>query len=121
MLAGRTINEDDNENTRTWLSSTKPCQGVLGNQNPSAGTGPGPIRNAGTYEIVGGLKHPLRDLGLIQPGHVLHPEAQTAPSISGFQSDSLCRRNSLEQDLGAGAPANMLCRKKALAKLIQTW
>ena len=82
MLMGRPITEDDNENTRPVAVINQAfAEKYLGNQNPiGQHFGPAPIRNAGTYEIVGviqnihyvswGFRDPARPMYYI-------PEAQT--------------------------------------------
>ena len=55
IVEGRTINEDDKENTRhVAVINEAFAKKFLGNQNPiGRHFGPGSMRNAGTYEIVG--------------------------------------------------------------------
>ena len=55
MLTGRPINEDDNETTRPVAVINQAfAKKYFGNQNPiGRHFGPAPIKNAGTYEIVG--------------------------------------------------------------------
>jgi putative ABC transport system permease protein len=55
MLAGRTINEDDNGNTRhVAVINEAFAKKFFGNQNPiGRHFGPAPVKNAGVYEIVG--------------------------------------------------------------------
>ncbi len=97
MLAGRAISEDDNENTRRVAVINEAfAKRFFGSQNPiGQHFGPGPIKNAGTYEIVGvvqnihyvswGFKMPARAMFYI-------PEAQTVhfdqPDIESYELGS---------------------------------
>ena len=84
MLAGRTINEDDNENTRhVAVINEAFAKKFFGNQNPiGRHFGPGPMRNAGTYEIVGVVQNiHYVTWGFRDPARAMYyiPEAQTVP------------------------------------------
>ena len=82
MLVGRAINEDDNGNTRHVAVINDAFAGkFFRNQNPiGQHFGPAPVKNAGTYEIIGvvqnihyvnwGFRDPARPMYYI-------PEAQT--------------------------------------------
>ncbi|HEV2276796.1 MAG TPA: ABC transporter permease [Acidobacteriaceae bacterium] len=82
MLSGRPVTEDDNENTRPIAVINEAfAKKYFGTQNPiGQHFGPAPIRNAGTYEIVG----VVRDMhyvswGFREPDRPMYyiPEAQT--------------------------------------------
>ena len=125
MLAGRTINEDDNENTRPVAVINEAfAKKFFGNQNPiGQHFGPAPVKNAGTYEIVGVVQNihyvswAFRD-----PARTMYyiPEAQTVhfdqPDI---ESDELWSQNLYNIVIWApGHPANILMLvKKALAEV----
>jgi putative ABC transport system permease protein len=125
MLAGRTINEDDNENTRhVAVINEAFAKEFFGNQNPiGQHFGPGSIRNAGTYEIVGvvqnihyvvwGFRDPARAMYYI-------PEAQTVPfDQRDLQSDEFVSQNLWNIVIWAPEhPANMFMQvRKALAEV----
>ena len=125
MVAGRTINEDDNEKTRhVAVINEAFAKKFFGNQNPiGQHFGPAPVKNAGTYEIVGVVQNihyvswAFRD-----PARTMYyiPEAQTAhfdqPDI---ESDELWSQNLYNIVIWApGHPANMFMQaKKALAEV----
>jgi len=125
MLAGRAINEDDNENTRhVAVINEAFAKKFFGNQNPiGQHFGPAPVKNAGTYEIVGVVQNihyvswAFRD-----PARTMYyiPEAQTVhfdqPDI---ESDELWSQNLYNIVIWApGHPANILMKvKKALAEV----
>jgi predicted permease len=125
MLAGRAINEDDNENTRhVAVINEAFARKFFGNQNPiGQHFGPAPVKNAGTYEIVGVVQNihyvswAFRD-----PARTMYyiPEAQTVhfdqPDI---ESDELWSQNLFNIVIWApGHPANILLQvKKALAEV----
>ena len=83
MLAGRTINEDDNGNTRhVAVINEAFAKKFFGNQNPiGQHFGPAPVKNAGTYEIVGVVQNInyVNEGSEIRPGHVLHPRGADRP------------------------------------------
>ena len=125
MLVGRAINEDDNGNARhVAVINEAFAMKFFGNQNPvGRHFGPGPIKNAGTYEIVGvvqninyvnwSFKDPDRPMYYI-------PEAQTVHfDQPDLQSDELWSQNLYNIVIWAsGHPQNMLMQvKKALAKV----
>jgi hypothetical protein len=124
-VEGRAINEDDNENTRhVAVINEAFAKEFFGNQNPiGRHFGPGPVRNAGTYEIVGvvqsihyvawGFRDPARAMYYI-------PEAQTVH----FDQPDLRSDELWSQDLhniviwAPGHPANFLMQvKKTLAEV----
>jgi predicted permease len=123
MLAGRTINEDDNGNGRhVAVVNEAFAKKFFGNQNPiGRHFGPGPIKNSGTYEIVG----VVQDIHYVtwsfaDPDRPMYyvPEAQTvAFDQRDLQSDELWSQNLYHIVIWApGHPANMLMQaKKALA------
>ena len=82
MLAGRPITEDDNGNTRPVAVINEAfAKRYFGNQNPiGQHFGPAPIKNAGTYEIVG-VVHDIHYVswGFRDPDRPMYyiPEAQT--------------------------------------------
>ena len=125
MLAGRTINEDDNGNTRPVAVINEAfAKKFFGNQNPiGQHFGPAPLRNAGTYEIVGvvqnihyvswGFRDPARPMYYI-------PEAQTVHfDQPDLQSDELWSQNLYNIVIWApGQSANIFMQvKKALAEV----
>ncbi|MGB6689160.1 MAG: FtsX-like permease family protein [Terracidiphilus sp.] len=125
MMAGRTINEDDNENTRhVAVINQAFTKKFFSNQNPiGRHFGPGPIKNSGTYEIVGvvqnihyvvwGFRDPARAMYYI-------PEAQTVPfDQRDLQSDEFVSQNLWNIVIWAPKhPANMFMQvKKALAEV----
>ena len=125
MLVGRAINEDDNGNTRhVAVINEAFAMKFFGNQNPvGRHFGPAPIKNSGTYEIVGvvqnihyvnwGFKDPDRPMYYI-------PEAQTVHfDQPDHQSDELWSQNLYNIVIWAsGHPQNMLMQvKKALAEV----
>ena len=125
MLAGRTINEDDNGNGRPVAVINQAfARHFFGNQNPIGRRfGPGPIKNAGTYEIVG----IVQDIhyvtwGFSEPDRPMYyiPAAQTvAFDQRDLQSDELVSQNLWSTVIWApGHPANMFMQvKKALAEV----
>jgi len=125
MQAGRAINEDDNGNTRhVAVINEAFAKKFFGNQNPiGKHFGPGPIKNSGTYEIVGVVQniHYVR-WGFRDPARAMYyiPEAQTVhfdqPDIQSYE---LWSQNLYNIVIWApGHPANMLMQvKKALAEV----
>ncbi len=99
MLAGRTIDEDDNGNTRhVAVINEAFAKKFFGNQNPiGQHFGPASVRNAGTYEIVGvvqnihyvswGFRDPARGMYYIPEAQIAHFEQ---PDL---QSDELWSQN----------------------------
>src|SRR5580698_2750475 len=125
MVEGRTINEDDNENTRHVAVINEAFAGkFFENQNPiGRHFGPSLMRNAGTYEIVGVVQNihyvtwDFRD-----PARAMYyiPEAQTVPfDQRDLQSDELVSQNLWNIVIWAPEhPANMFMQvKKALAEV----
>jgi len=125
IRAGRAINEDDNGNTRRVAVINEAfAKKLFGNQNPiGQHFGPAPLRNAGTYEIVGvvqnvhyvtwGFRDPARPMYYI-------PEAQTAHfDQPDLQSDELWSQNLYNIVIWApGHPTNNLMQvKKALSEV----
>ena len=125
MLAGRTINEDDNANTRRVAVINEAfAKKFFGNQNPiGQHFGPAPARNAGTYEIVGVVQNiHYVSWGYRDPARAMYyiPEAQTVHfDEPDNQSEELWSQNLYNIVIWApGHPANMLMQvKKALAEV----
>jgi hypothetical protein len=125
MLAGRTINEDDNGNTRhVALINEAFAKRFFGNQNPiGQHFGPGPLKNAGTYEIVGVVQNIHYVIwGFGDPARAMYyiPEAQTVPfDQRDLLSDELLSQNLFNIVIWAPEhPANMFMQiKKALAEV----
>jgi putative ABC transport system permease protein len=125
MQAGRAINEDDNANTRhVAVINDAFAKKFFGNQNPVGQRfGPAPVRNAGTYEIVGVVQNiHYVTWGFRDPDRAMYyiPEAQTAHfEQPDLQSDELWSQNLWNIVIWApGHPANMLLQvKKALAEV----
>jgi ABC-type lipoprotein release transport system permease subunit len=125
MLAGRAIDEDDNENTRrVAIINEAFARKFFRNQNPiGQHFGPAPVKNAGIYEIAGvvqnihyvswGFKDPARAMYYI-------PEAQTVhfdePDRQGYE---LWSQNLYNIVIWApGHPADIVLQvKKALAEV----
>ncbi len=125
MLAGRTINEDDNGSARhVAVINQAFAKKFFGNQDPVGRRfGPGPIENSGTYEIVGvvqninyvnwGFRDPARPMYYI-------PEAQIVPfDQTDLQSDQLWSQNLYNIVIWAPRhPQKMLMQvKRALAEV----
>ena len=125
MLAGRSINEDDNGNTRhVAVINEAFARKFFGNQNPiGPHFGPGPMRNAGTYEIVGVVQNiDYVTWGFGDPARAMYyvPEAQTVPfEQRDLQSDELVSQNLFNIVIWAPEhPANMFTQvKSALAEV----
>jgi ABC-type lipoprotein release transport system permease subunit len=125
MLAGRAINEDDNGNTRhVAVINEAFAKKLFGKQNPIGHHfGPAPVKNAGTYEIVGVVQniHYVR-WGFRDPARAMYyiPEAQTVhfdqPDIQSYE---LWSQNLFNIVIWApGHPGNILMQvKKALAEV----
>ena len=125
MVEGRTINEDDNENTRhVAIINEAFAKKFLGNQNPiGRHFGPGSMRYAGTYEIVGVVQNiHYVTWGFRDPARAMYyiPEAQSVPfGQRDLQSDELVSQNLWNIVIWAPEqPANMFMQvKKALAEV----
>jgi predicted permease len=125
MVEGRTINEDDNENTRhVAVINEAFAKKFFGNQNPiGRHFGPGSTRNAGTYEIVGVVQNiQYVTWGFRDPARAMYyiPEAQTVPfDQRDLQSDELVSQNLWNLVIWAPEhPANMFMQvKKTLAEV----
>jgi predicted permease len=125
VLTGRAIDEDDNGNTRhVTVINQAFAKKFFGNQNPIGHHfGPAPLKNAGTYEIVGVVQniHYVR-WGFRDPARAMYyiPEAQTVhfdqPDIQSYE---LWSQNLFNIVIWApGHPANILMQvKKALAEV----
>jgi ABC-type lipoprotein release transport system permease subunit len=125
MLSGRAINEDDNGNTRhVAVINDAFARKFFGNQNPiGRHFGPAPVKNAGTYEIVGVVQNihyvswAFRD-----PARAMYyiPDAQTVRfGQADLQSYELWSQNLYNIVIWApGHPVNMFMQvKKALAEV----
>jgi predicted permease len=125
MVEGRTISEDDNENTRrVAVVNESFARKFFGNQNPiGRHFGPGPMRNAGIYEIVGVVQNihyvtwSFRD-----PARAMYyvPETQAVPfDQRDLQTDELVSQNLWNIVIWAPEhPVNMFMQvKKALAEV----
>jgi len=125
MLAGRAINEDDNENARHVAVINEAFdKKFFGNQNPvGQHFGPGPIKNSGTYEIVGVVQNiNFVNWGFRDPARPMYyiPEAQTVSfDQRDLQSDELVSQNLWNIVIWApGHPQNMLMQvKKGLTEV----
>ena len=125
MVEGRTINEDDNENTRhVAVINEAFARKFFGNQNPiGQHFGPGSMRNAGTYEIVGVVQNIHYVIwGFRDPARAMYyiPEAQTVSfDQRDLQSDEVVSQNLWNIVIWAPEhPANMFMQvKKALAEV----
>ena len=125
ILAGRAIDEDDNGNTRhVAVINEAFARKFFGNLNPiGRHFGPGSMRNAGTYEIVGVVQNThYVTWGFRDPARAMYyiPEAQTVPfDQRDLQSDELVSQNLWNIVIWVpGHPANMLIQvRKALAEL----
>jgi len=125
MTEGRTINEDDNENTRhVAVINNAFASKFFGNQNPvGRHFGPGPIKNSGTYEIVGVVQNiHYVTWGFQDPARAMYyvPEAQTVSfDQQDIQSDELVSQNLWNFVLWTpGRPAGIFMQvKKALAEV----
>ena len=125
MLAGRSIDEDDNGNTRhVAVINEAFAQKFFGNQNPiGQHFGPAPARNAGTYEIVGVVQNiHYVNWGYQEAARPMYyiPEAQIVHFLEpDNQSYELWSQNLYNIVIWAtGQPADMLMQvKKALAEV----
>jgi putative ABC transport system permease protein len=125
MLEGRTINEDDNENARhVAVINQAFAKKFFGNQNPiGRHFGPGSMRNAGTYEVVGVVRNiHYVTWGFRDPARAMYyvPEAQIVPfDQRDLQSDELVSQNLWNIVIWAPRhSANMFMPvKKALAEV----
>jgi predicted permease len=125
MVEGRTINEDDNENTRhVAVINEAFAKKFFGNQNPiGRHFGPGSMRNAGTYEVVGVVQNiHYVTWGFRDPARAMYyiPEAQTVPfDQRDLKSDELVSQNLWNIVIWAPEhPANMFMEvKKVLAEV----
>jgi putative ABC transport system permease protein len=120
MLAGRTINEDDNGNTRhVAVINEAFAKKFFGNQDPiGRHFGPTPVKNAGVYEIVG-VVHNINYGDSARPMYYI-PEAQPVHfDQSDLYSDELLSQNLFNIALWApGHPANIFMQvKKAMAEV----
>jgi putative ABC transport system permease protein len=128
MLMGRSIAEDDNENTRPVAVINQAfAEKYFGNQNPiGQHFGPAPIRNAGTYEIVGVIQniHYL-SWGFRDPARPMYyiPEAQTVHfDQPDTESNEIWSQNLYSIVIWTQThPLDMLAQvKKALAEVDQS-
>ena len=125
LVAGRTIDEDDNGNTRhVAVINEAFAKKFFGNQNPiGQHFGPGSVRNAGTYEIVGVVQNiHYVTWGFRDPARAMYyiPEAQTVQfDQPDLQSDELWSQNLYNIVIWApGHPVDILTQvKKALAEV----
>jgi putative ABC transport system permease protein len=125
MVEGRSINKDDNENTRhVAVINEAFAKEFFGNQNPiGRHFGPGSMRNAGTYEIVGVVQNiHYVTWGFRDPARAMYyiPEAQSVLFDQlDLQSDELVSQNLWNMVIWAPEhPANMFTQvKKALAEV----
>jgi predicted permease len=120
MLAGRTINEDDNGNTRhVAVINEAFAKKFFGNQDPiGRHFGPAPVKNAGVYEIVG-VVHNINYGDPARPMYYI-PEAQPVHfDQSDLYSDELWSQNLYNIVIWApGHPANIFMQvKKAIAEV----
>jgi predicted permease len=121
MLAGRAINEDDNGNTQhVAVINEAFAKKFFGNQNPiGRHFGPAPVKNAGTYEIVG----VVQNINYVNEGFramYYVPEAQMVHfDQQDLQSDELLSQNLFNIVLWVpGHPANIFMQvKKTLAEV----
>jgi putative ABC transport system permease protein len=125
MLAGRAINDDDNGNTRhVAVINEAFAKRFFGDRNPiGQHFGPAPLRNSGTYEIVGVVQNiHYVTWGFRDPARAMYyiPEAQTVHfDQSDLYSEELWSQNLYNIVIWApGHPANMLMQvNKALAEV----
>ncbi len=119
MLMGNPITEDDNQNTRSVAVINEAfAKKFFGNQNPiGQHFGPAPVKNAGTYEIVG-VVHNIHyvNWGFRDPARAMYyiPEAQTVhfdqPSTQSYEIWSHYLYTIVIW--APGHPANMLAQVK---------
>jgi predicted permease len=125
MLAGRAINEDDNGNGRhVAVINEAFAKKFFGNQDViGRHFGPAPIKNAGTYEIVGVVQNiHYVTWGFRDPARAMYyiPQAQTVPfDQRDLQSDELVSQNLWNFVIWEPEhPANMFMQvKKVLAEV----
>ena len=125
MVAGRAITEDDTENTRPVAVINEAfAKKFFGKQNPlGQHFGPGPVKNAGTYEIVGvtqniqyvswGFKDPARAMFYIPEAQIVHFDQ---PDIQSYE---IWSQNLYNIVIWApGHPQNLVTQvKRALAEV----
>ena len=125
MMAGRTINGDDNGSARhVAVINEAFAKRFFGNQNPiGQHFGPAPQKNAGTYEIVGVVRNiHYVAWGFREPARAMYyiPETQTVHfDQPDTQSYELWSQNLYNVVIWApGHPPNVLAQvKRALAEV----
>ena len=125
MVAGRTIDENDTENSRRVAVINEAfAKKLFGNQNPiGSHFGPGSMKNAGTYEIIGVVQNiHYVTWGFGEPARAMYyiPEAQSVRfDERDLQSDELVSQNLFNIVIWApGHSSNMFTQvKDALAEV----
>jgi putative ABC transport system permease protein len=125
MLAGRAINDDDNEKTRrVAVINDAFAKKFFANQNPiGQHFGRAPVKNAGTYEIVGVVQNiHYVSWGFRDPARAMYylPEAQTVHFDEPLnQSYELASQNLFNLVIWApGHPVDLpMQARKALAEV----